>query len=65
MRDANENDPLHPGIRVEDQCPLNHMLGGDLGIEPIRVTLKNVIPEDASGRYRLHLGEQSAHAVAK
>ncbi len=64
MRHANEHDPVHPGVRVEDQCPLNHIIGRELGVEPIRITLKNVVPEDALGRYRLHLGEQSAHAVA-
>jgi hypothetical protein len=32
--------------------------------EPIRVPLENAVPEDPFSRYRLHLREQSAHAVA-
>jgi hypothetical protein len=40
------------------------MIGRKLGVEPIRITLENAVPEDASGRYCLHLGEQPAHAVA-
>jgi len=43
--DADEHDPLHPGVRIEDQCPLNHIVGGKLGVEPIRITLKNAVPK--------------------
>jgi hypothetical protein len=53
-----------PGVGVEDQRLLNHIIGLELGVEPIRISLENVIPENAPRRYRLHLGEQSAHAVA-
>jgi hypothetical protein len=52
MRHANEHDPVHPGVRVEDQCPLNHVVGRQLGVEPIRITPKDAVPEDAPGRYK-------------
>ena len=64
MRNANENDPLNPRIRFEDQCSLHQVVGRDRGIKAIGVTLEHIIPEHTPGRYRLHLGKQSTHAVA-
>ena len=37
-------------------------LSGGTSAEPIRITLENIVPEDAIARYRLHLGQQSTHA---
>jgi hypothetical protein len=64
MGDANEDDPLRSRVSVEDQCLLEHITRRQFGVDPIRITLKNAIPEHAPCRYRLHLGEQSTHAVA-
>lgn len=64
MRDTNENDPPDAGIRFEDQCPLHQIIRRDRSVKVIRVTLEHLIPENTPGRYRLHVGKQSAHAVA-
>ena len=64
MRHTNEHDPVHSWVRVEDQCPLNYIVGRELSVEPICIALENSVPEHALGRYSLHLGKQAAHAVA-
>jgi hypothetical protein len=64
MRDANKYDPSHSGIGVEDQCPFDDIIRWQPGIEPVCVTPEYAVPKDTSGRQRLHLGKQPAHAVA-
>jgi hypothetical protein len=64
MRDTNENDPPDPGVRFEDQCPFHQIVRRDRSIKAIRVTLEHIIPQNAPGCYRLHLGKRSAQAVA-